>query len=325
MQKLIKKMQKGELHVHLNGLASTSLVQKLLIEEKAEIPAGFNLNVDLLRTSPSTDLETYLKPWQVLRLIPRSKAALGLVIDSAFENLQSQNVTFVELRNSVIYIALLNNITISTALSWLIHEIDRASDKYSIKAGLIITISRGDYAPDHLRSLMEAYVQLGRPDRVIGLDLAGNEDTTSPVELGQLFRKAKEEQGLKITIHAGETGNPENIRDAIINFDADRIGHGTAAYKSLAVMDMLRDRDICVEVCPISNRLTGAVGAHESHPVSEFIKMGVPFVICSDNPSIHDSNINEDYLEFYRETHNIDILESMLNRQIKYTFLRGIN
>lgn len=325
MQELVKKLQKGELHVHLNGLVSSEVVMRLLIDEGAEIPSGFNFETDLCRTVPSPDLSTYLKPWQVLRLTPRSQANLGFIVDSAFENLRSQNVRFVELRNSVVYIALLNNIEVSTALSWLICEIQRASAKYDIKAGLILTISRGDYAPDHLRALLKAYVKLGRPSIVVGLDLAGNEDAISPAETGNLFRKAKNDHGLKITIHAGETGHPENITDAIVNFSADRIGHGTAAYKSKVVMDMLRDRDICVEVCPISNRLTGAVSMHESHPVSEFLKMGVPFVICSDNPAIHSSNISDDYLEFFRETKSQETLENMLRLQVRYSFLRGLN
>jgi adenosine deaminase len=324
MHESIRKMQKGELHVHLNGLVSTNLVRSLLSEEGVKIPAGYNIDRDLSRTTPSPDLATYLMPWQVLRLIPRSQAALGLIVDNAFANLKAQNVSFVELRNSVIYIALLNNIAVSTALLWLIHEIEIASIKYHIKAGLILTISRGDSAPDQLHSLLNAYIDIGRPDIVVGLDLAGNEEAISPTETGQLFCKAKNDYNLKITIHAGETGKPENIADAIINFSADRIGHGTAAYKSQAVMDLLRDRDICVEVCPISNRLTGAVRAHESHPVSEFIKLGVPFVICSDNPSIHNSGISEDYLCFYRETNGEEILRAMLSSQIRYSFMDGI-
>jgi len=325
MKQQIKKMNKGELHVHLNGLVSTELIRALLIEENIEIPTGFDLYKDLSRTTPSPDLATYLKPWQVLRLIPRSQGSLRLIVDSAFKNLKAQNVTFVELRSSVIYIALLNNISVPTALYWLLSEIEFASVKYNIKAGLIMTISRGDYAVDHLRALLSAYTDIGKPALVVGLDLAGNEDVAIPENTGLLFCKAKNDYGLKITIHAGETGNPENIKEAIFKFNADRIGHGTAAYKSQEIMKILTDKNICLEICPISNRLTGAVSTNESHPVSTFIKMGVPFVICSDNPSIHNSSITEDYLEFYRETNNDASIQNMLNAQKKYTFLRDIN
>lgn len=325
MEHLTKNMEKGELHVHLNGLVSTRLVIDLLQQQGAEIPDNFDLEKDLTRLTPSPDLQTYLKPWQVLRLIPQGRTALNLMVFGAFENLASQNVKFVELRSSVIYLALLNNITVPEALLWLTEEIDSASSKYGIRGGLILTVSRGDYAAEHLRTLLTAYVSIGKPSIIVGLDLAGNEDTVSPTELPQLYRKAKADFGLKVTIHAGETGNPHNIIEAINEFDADRIGHGTAAFKSKKVMELLNELDICVEVCPISNRLTGAVKPSESHPVSEFIKFGVPFVICSDNPAIHGAGISDDYNEFYKETNNDTILENMFYLQKKYSFMEGLN
>ncbi len=321
----IQLMEKGELHVHLNGLVSTDLVRDLIARDGSELPSGFDLDRDLNISLPADSLASYLKPWQALRLIPKSRNCLGLLVESAFVNLKSQNITFVEIRNSIIYLALLNNISVDEALYWILSEIEDASEKYKIKAGLVLTVSRGDYATDHLRSLLGAYEKLGRPSTIVGLDLAGNEDVSSPIDIGSRFLGAKEKYGLKVTIHAGETGRIENIISAVNEFGADRIGHGTAASKSVEVMELLKDRDICVEVCPISNRLTTAVTETESHPVIDFIKNNVPFVICSDNPSIHSSSLTEDYLEFYRETNSSQHLRDMYSYQKKYTFIKGLH
>lgn len=317
-------MKKGELHVHLNGLVSTEVIQCILTKDRVEIPLGFDKNKDLNILKPADSLASYLNPWRVLRLIPRSKLSLSLIVESAFINLKSQNVTFVEIRNSIIYLALLNNISVDEALYWTITEIEAASARHRIKAGLILTVSRGDTAPEHLRLLLRAYEKLGKPEIIVGLDLAGNEDTPSPIETGSIYLHAKDKYGLKITIHAGETGNVANVVSAICEFGADRIGHGTAASKSVETMELLKDRNICIEVCPISNRLTRAVHESESHPVIDFIEHDVPFVICSDNPSIHSSNLTEDYLEFFRETRSLKHLENMYNNQKKYSFIGGI-
>lgn len=321
----IQLMKKGELHVHLNGLVSTDVIRDLLVKDRSELPSGFDLERDLNISLPADSLASYLKPWQVLRLIPKSKSSLRVIVESAFLNLKSQNITFVEIRNSVIYLALLNNISVDEALYWVVSEVEEASEKHKIKAGLILTVSRGDYAPEHLRALLGAYAKLGRPNTVVGLDLAGNEDITSPIETGSLFLHAKDKYGLKVTIHAGETGRIENIISAVNEFGADRIGHGTAASKSVEVMDLLRDRNICIEVCPISNRLTNAVNESELHPVIDFIEHKVPFVICSDNPSIHSSSLTEDYLEFYRETSSSQHLCDMYSNQKKYSFIRDLH
>lgn len=317
----IKKMVKGELHVHLNGLVSTEIIKKMIQDESCEIPQNFDLSVDLNVLRPAQSLIDYLRPWQVLRLIPRNKDNLRLIVESAFENLKADSVSFVEIRNSIIYIASLNNISVDKALFWLIEEIENASYKYQIRAGLILTVSRGSHANEHLEVLLHAYKKLGFPKCIIGLDLAGNENVDSPKETAQSFQRAKSEYGLKITIHAGETGNYENIRKAILEFGADRIGHGTAASKSDEVMGLLKDRDICLEVCPISNRLTKAVGEYEEHPVTTFIANDVSFVICSDNPAIHASSLSFDYYRFLCETNSEQHLRDMYLNQKKYSFL----
>jgi len=320
----IQLMKKGELHVHLNGLVSTEIIRSLLINDKTEIPNSFDLENDLTIIQPADSLSSYLRPWQVLRLIPKSKNCLKMIVESAFLNLKSQNVAFVEIRNSILYLALLNNISVDEALYWVISEVEEASEKHKIDAGIILTVSRGDYAPDHLRALLSAYTKLGSPDSIIGLDLAGNEDIPSPSETASLFLHAKDKHELKVTIHAGETGKIENIVSAVKEFGADRIGHGTAASKSMEAMELLRDRDICIEVCPISNRLTNAVSEGESHPVIDFIEHKVPFVICSDNPSIHSSSLTDDYFEFFRETKCPHYLREMYARQKKYSFIKGM-
>ncbi|MDY0249736.1 MAG: adenosine deaminase [Pseudomonas sp.] len=320
----IQLMKKGELHVHLNGLVSTDVIQELLVRDGTELPSGFNLERDLNISLPADSLASYLKPWQVLRLIPKSKNNLRMIVESAFLNLKSQNITFVEIRNSIIYLALLNNISVDEALYWLVSEVEEASEKYKIKAGLILTVSRGDYALEHLRALLGAYEKLGRPNAIVGLDLAGNEDLTSPIETASLFLHAKDKYGLNVTIHAGETGRVENVISAVNEFGADRIGHGTAASKSVEVMGLLKDKNVCIEVCPISNRLTNAVKESESHPVIDFIDHKVPFVICSDNPSIHSSSLTDDYLEFYRETNSLQHLNDMYSNQKEYSFIKGL-
>lgn len=324
MENLIPEMEKGELHVHLNGLVSSELVKRLLENNTVDIPQGFDLDRDLTVIKPAKSLSSYLKPWELLRLIPKSRSDLTLIVFNAFENLKKCNVGFVELRNSVLYIALLNKVNLEEAMAWLIEDISRASEYYKIKAGLILTVTRGDYSLVQIQSLLSAYIKLGKPDLIVGLDLAGNEDIRVSDALAYEFVRAKIEFDFKVTIHAGETGNFENIAIAVNHFKADRIGHGTAAIKSKSILDLLREKDICVEVCPISNRLTNAVTESESHPVIEFINNEVPFVICSDNPSIHRSSITEDYIEFYRETKSLIHIEQMLKTQKKYSFIKGL-
>ncbi len=174
-------------------------------------------------------------------------------------------------------------------------------------------------------SRLKAYQDLGEPDDVVGLDLAGDEETAYPSELPSLFRQAKDRFGLGVTIHAGETGRVENVRAAVELFGADRIGHGTAAGKDPRLLEQLAKHGTCIEVCPISNRLTGAVPFDEAHPLQEFRRFGVPFVICSDNPAIHQRGLADDQAIAMAEGLTASDLDQQYEIAKQYSFIRDLD
>lgn len=320
-KKIIANLEKGDLHVHLNGLFSTELVRKTLLEEGTEVGPNFNLELDLNILEPKDSLVEYLKPWEALRLMPKKESNFNLLIDNAFKKLREDNIKFVELRSSISYLTFLQDKPLEDVILLVLELLNNASRKYHISYGLTMLVPRGDSSMNHIHRLLEAYENINKPKEIIALDLAGNEDFTITNELGNLFKNAKDKYGFNITIHAGETGNINNIKQAIELFGADRIGHGTAAVKSPHIMSLLANSDVCVEVCPISNRRTGAINGHDIHPSVTFLENGVPFVICSDNPAIHNATLSDDYYDFYNETGDMSTLMAMFETQKKYTFI----
>lgn len=287
---------RGELHVHMNGAIPLSTIRAILADEATSLPDGFDFERDMVRLTPCKSLTEYLTLWQALRLFPKKRTNLDRLSHAVLANLAQQSVRFIELRSSVLYLTGLQNCTPVQALEYLVESTGNAAHHYGIQRGLILTVTRGDYSASNLSTLLQAYEDLGRPKDVVGLDLAGDEEIPYSAELPAMFREAKERYGFGITIHAGETGRVENVRAAVELFHADRIGHGTAAGKDPDLLDLLSAKEVCIEVCPISNRLTGAVPRYEAHPLQEFRRHGVPFVICSDNPSRrgHRSGIQKD-------------------------------
>ncbi|MGR9578377.1 adenosine deaminase [Pandoraea sputorum] len=316
---------RGELHVHLNGAIPTSSIREILFDEATVLPAGFELERDLVRKTPCQSLAEYLKPWQVLRLFPRKRENLDRLTLTVFAGLEKCNVRFVELRSSVLYLAALQQCSPAQALERLIDSSGEAAQRHGIRRGLILTVTRGDYSTVNLSTLLQAYQDLGKPEDVIGLDLAGDEEMAYPTELPSLFKKAKDKFGLGITIHAGETGREENVRSAVDLFGADRIGHGTAAGKDPELLELLSTRGICVEVCPISNRITGAVPPNEAHPLQQFRRYGVPFVICSDNPEIHGRSLADDQAAAMAEGLSIGDMQQQYEVAKRHSFIKDLN
>ena len=253
MYDYLKKLPKGELHLHLNGAIPSHLIRGMLLQNNCQIPNDFNLETDLNNLERKNNLEDYLKPWKVLNMIPRSKKDLEIQVLQAAKSLTYENVKFAEIRNTVFYIAELNQISLEMALEWLLEALENAENQFDIRFGLIVTLNRSRLNLEKSLEILSSMKNLNFPKGLVGVDLAGNEECIVDNELEAFFRSAKDELGLGVTIHAGETGILENIDQAINVFKADRLGHANAVVNSLKLMDQISKRDIVIEVCPISN------------------------------------------------------------------------
>jgi adenosine deaminase len=102
--------------------------------------------------------------------------------------------------------------------------------------------------------------------------------------------------GLGVTVHAGETGGPEEVREAIEALEPTRIGHGVKSAYDPGVMGMLRERGIVLEVCPSSNLTTRVVRnvAEMRFILRSLIDNAVPFTLSTDGPEMLRSHLREE-------------------------------
>jgi adenosine deaminase len=141
------------------------------------------------------------------------------------------------------------------------------------------------------------------PDFVAGLDLAGNERETPPEAIAADFGPAFE-QCLPLTIHAGEGEKADSIWQAAYHLHADRIGHGLTIGDHPRLAARFRDRGVCLELCPTSNR--EVVGYHDPalpetagrgvYPLWTLWEAGLPLTLCTDNPGISRTTLAGEYL-----------------------------
>lgn len=186
---MIVNLPKGDLHVHLNGAIPTNLVKELLAKNTNGIPSNFDINQDLNILEPQKNLQDYLKPWKVLNLIPRSQSDLNKIVLQTFFSLKLSNIKFVEIRNTIFYIANLNSISIEEAIIWMLDALQNAFKITKINYGLIITVRRSDQACKDAATIISAIKNLGCPKNIVGLDLAGNEDIPLPENLSFFLKR----------------------------------------------------------------------------------------------------------------------------------------
>ena len=64
-------------------------------------------------------------------------------------------------------------------------------------------------------------------------------------------------------------------------------------------MEMVRERGVAVEVCPISNQVLGYVADLRSHPAVAYINAGIPVVLSPDDPGLTRHTFSHDFYEAF--------------------------
>ncbi|HPM76623.1 MAG TPA: hypothetical protein PK961_05985 [bacterium] len=126
---------------------------------------------------------------------------------------------------------------------------------------------------------------------IIGFDLVGQEDNGyKTIDYLDVWLKARREgNDIPFYFHDGESAwfFDDNLYDTVIDPIASRrIGHGFNLFRFPSVLEKVKEKDIALEICPISNQVLRYVGDLRLHPGAEYINRGEPVVLSSDDPSI---------------------------------------
>lgn len=313
-------MHKKDLHVHFNGAIPTHIVRKILMDNEIVLPDWFNIESDLQILEPAKDLRDYFRPWAAFKSIPIGYQMLDEMMYSTLKMLSEDNITYVEFRNSPFYISKLNNIPLKESIEWLLNSMNAHSHTFGIDARILFSITRHEYDEGECNGLLKTLKKIDST-RIVGVDLSGDENSPVDKKVSNFFRSAKEDLGLGVAIHAGETGNFQNIEWAIKECNADRIGHGISAIQSPQILHLIKEKDVCLEVSIISNLRTNAVCNIKAHPIFSLIEKNIPITLCSDNPAVHNTTLSQEYEHLLSLT-NQDVVTKIMENANYYTFSR---
>ena len=171
------------------------------------------------------------------------------------------------------------------------------------------------------------------PQLISGFDFVGQEDKGRTLaDLTPLvfwFRKKCHEAGVDIPFffHAGEClgdGNDtdNNLFDAIL-LGTRRIGHGYSLYKHPLLIDMVKEKKILIESCPISNEILRLNSSILGHSMPALLSRGVAVSLNNDDPAIlgHGKNgLSHDFWQSYMAFENLGLegLGTMAENSLKW-------
>ncbi|KAI8710817.1 A-deaminase domain-containing protein [Fusarium sp. LHS14.1] len=173
----------------------------------------------------------------------------------------------------------------------------------------VIYCTPRSFSPDQIREALDECLAFKKewPQWIAGFDLVGEESKGRPIKdfVPELiaFQEKCADQNVEIPFlfHCGETldmgtDTDGNLVDALL-LKSKRIGHGFALPKHPYIMQLMKDQDICLELCPISNEILGLTPRVSGHAMYQLLANNVHCTISSDNGTLFRSTLSHDFYQ----------------------------
>jgi adenosine deaminase len=283
----INGLPKVELHNHLEGAIPVETLWELVKKYNGDKKLG---NIANLRERfKYKDFHHFLDTWIWKDQFIRDYEDCTFFADAVAEDLKSQNIKYAELHFTPVGF-LAKGLTTSRVVEAIKKGFANHGD--DITLNLIADLCR-NCDLETVESVLGEIIEMQEPC-VLGVGIGGDERNYPPQIFSNSFAKAKK-QGLKVTIHAGEAAGAESIWGAIKDLKADRIGHGTRAYEDPKLLDYLKETQLPIEMCPLSNLCTRVVEKISKHPIKRFFEMGLNVSVNTDDPKMFNNSLSEEY------------------------------
>ena len=312
---VIRALPKAELHIHLLGSVRPKTLVELVKAEGIHTP--YDSQEEMRRLFRYQDFGHFIEVYsQLISLIQHEEHFERLAYE-ALEDCAKQSIRYVELSFSS-RDHTQQGLEFDDMVDAINSGIERARNEFGIIADIRIDLVR-NYGPETAMKTLDDIER--KPDNIISVDLGGSEDKYPPEPFKGVYERAKE-MGLHLVAHAGEAAGPQSIWDAIKYLDVERVGHAVSAVKDSSLIEYMKEKEIAIEACPVSNVRTRTIESIKHHPIREFYDSGLMVTVNSDDPTLFQTNLNNEYHLLHTELDfSIDELFELSLNATEATFL----
>lgn len=282
----------AELHAHLATSINPSVYWQIAHQEGFKLPKrDYDEFIKHVMLTPDRKMELNDYFEQIYHpLLDRLSSGTYAVERAVYEIMSGayrNHIGLIELRLNPMKHNFSGEIDLDHITMATLRGMERALLEYDkLQAGVIFILAR-EFDFEKNKIIIEKAIKYRRRG-VVGIDVAGPADARFHfTEYKELFQKAKD-AGLKVTVHAGEVEEANDMWEALESIEPKRIGHGIKAAYDKALMAELVKKDVILEVCPLSNLMTKAIKDMDEmkHIIRTFIDNGVKFTINTDWPEV---------------------------------------
>ena len=277
----------AELHVHVEGTLEPELALRLAARNR--VPLRFAGLDELSRAYAFGDLQSFLDLYYELMAVVREPRDFTDLAEAYLARAAAQGV-----RHAEVFVDpqahLARGVPLEVVLDGLGEAFRDAEHRHGLTVGLIACFLR-DRDPAEAEALLPRL--LPYRDLVIGIGLDSAERGRPPELFERVYARAADE-GLHRVAHAGEEGPPAYVTEALDRLGVERIDHGIRSVEDPSVLARLREEQVPLTVCPLSNVALRCVRGLAEHPLRRMLEAGLAVTVNSDDPAyfggyLHDN------------------------------------
>ena len=289
LKELIHTLPKAELHVHIEGTLEPQLMWDLA--QKHDVILPFDNVASIAAAYEFDNLQSFLDLYY--------QGANVLLDGDDFYQLMWAYLTKCA-EQHVVHTEIMfdpqthteRGIDFSVFMVGFARAIEQAKAQLGISVYLIMSFLRHLDEASAIDTLVAAKPYYSMI-KAVGLD--SSELGNPPEKFKKVFAQAKA-LGFKLVAHAGEEGPPEYIWQALQILNVDRIDHGVRSQEDPVLMEYLRDKQIPLTVCPLSNVKLCVVDDLVEHNILALLAQGLLVTVNSDDPSYFGGYMNENFI-----------------------------
>lgn len=281
----IRQLPKAELHLHLEGAVEPATLVEL--RQRHGESATLAETEALYQYS---DFQTFLMAFKEVSAHLRGPDDFEFVTYRLMRRLKEENVLHAEVYVAV-GVCLYRRQDFAAIFEGMERGRARGARDFGVSLLWIFDATR-HFGVEEAQRVFELAVRY-QDRHVVGVGIGGDE-VKAPPELFRSVYGYAEDNGLRLTAHAGETGPAESVWGAL-NLHAERIGHALTAAQDPDLIDELGQRQIPLELCITSNLRTGVCKAITEHPAKHYFDQGLMITLNTDDPALFSTTLSEEY------------------------------
>lgn len=296
------------LHDHLDGGLRPSTVIELAEQygydglpttDVDELGEWFN------KGAKRNDLVLYLETFAHTGAVMQHRDAIERVAYECAQDLAADNVVYAEVRFAP-ELHLEQGLTLDEVVKAVLAGFERGSAGTDLTIYALLDAMRQAARSSEIAELAVRH----RDNGVVGFDIAGPEAGFPPTRHLDAFHLINREN-FHSTIHAGEAFGLPSIWEAVQFCGAERLGHGVRLVDDIEIdadgnatlgrlASYIRDRRICLEVCPTSNVNTGVAATIAEHPIGMLRRLQFRVTVNTDNRLMSATTMTNEMVELHK-------------------------